>query len=183
MSWLTKNIPPTFFPLLCFLPPSLAWGYYNSLQRKSIASFRSHRSETLLLSLRVCCADWYWAASKPASFKTSGACLSNFYTCFSCILNRSCMTTPVQSGWVLIFVTVVLLHQSFLKLLILAFGIFSSLTWRFVSSKGNTFTVYLMVSLMKGMHGCLALKVLGSKLCSLRLLLVCGAAALNGNYS
>lgn len=42
--------------------PSLAWGYYNSLQRKSVASFKSHRSETLLLSLLPACLLVCWAA-------------------------------------------------------------------------------------------------------------------------
>lgn len=64
---------------VCLLPPSLAWGFYNSLRRKSIASCKEQqvRNSTPLPPSPFCHADPSWAAHRPACFNTHAACFSS----------------------------------------------------------------------------------------------------------
>lgn len=70
--------PHTSCLIFLSFPPSLAWGFYNSLRRKSIASYKEPqvRNTSLIQLPFLCCADEHWAALRPACFNMNAACFA-----------------------------------------------------------------------------------------------------------
>lgn len=83
--------------LSVFSPP-LAWGFYNSLQRKSVASCKEPqvRNYTPLNPPPLfSCADQRWAACRPACFNMNAACFSklpynHFQALVPCFILPAC---------------------------------------------------------------------------------------------
>lgn len=105
---LYAHIPPHIIRVLsdfsCVLPPHLAWGFCNSLRRKSVTSCKDPqvRKFTLSPSPPLFMVWTNTAAHWSACFSTNAACLSN--CCHSralqpCCVIPLCMTTPGWSTW------------------------------------------------------------------------------------